>query len=323
MTLSVSRREPPPHSRWGLAFTDAVYRRVLQGSGLVFSAILAAIVVSIALQSRDAFGHFGIGLVTGTTWDPVNVVYGALPFILGTLVTSGIALLFALPIGLATAIVLSEFAPPWIARPLGTIVELLAAVPSVVFGLWGLLVVSQWYRTVVQTDIQRVTGKHFPLFSGVPTGAGALFTGLILAAMILPTLTAVSRDVMAAVPAGQREAALALGATRWQVVRKAVIPAARSGILGATVLALGRALGETIAVTMIIGGGTGLPTSLFAPISTMASIIASEFSEATEPFHASAIAAVALILLTVGILVNVVARLLVRTVDRRAGLLAT
>jgi phosphate transport system permease protein len=323
MALSFTPRQAQPRWRLRLLRSDFFYHRSLQLSGLVFVAILMSIVVSLALQSRDAFGHFGIGIITGTTWDPVNVVYGALPFILGTLLTSGLALLFALPIGLATAIVLAEFAPRWISRPLGTIVELLAAVPSVVFGLWGLLVVSEWYRTSVQTNIQHVVGRNFPLFSGPALGVGALFAGLILAAMILPTLTAVSRDVMVAVPQSQREAALALGATRWQVVRKAVIPAARAGILGAIVLALGRALGETIAVTMIIGGGSSLPKSLFAPISTMASIIASEFNEATEPFHAAAIAAVAVLLLTVGIVVNGIARLLVRTVDRRAGLLAT
>jgi phosphate transport system permease protein len=295
--------------------TDTVYRRSLQVVALLFAALMVAFVVSLILQSRAAFQHFGLGFLVTQTWDPVHGHFGVLTFIVGTLASSAIAIVLAVPIGLGTAIFLVEFAPRMIRAPLSALVELLAAVPSVVYGLWGLLVVAPWVRVVLEPSLQKI-----PILSaitrGPPLGIGLLLGGLILAAMVLPTIAAVSRDVLAAVPAEQREAALAIGATRWQMVRRGMIPAVRTGILGAVTLGLGRALGETMAVTMVIGNDNVLPHSLLAPTQTIASLIANEFAEATEPYHLSSLVAAGVVLLVICVIVNALARLLVWSVGR-------
>lgn len=295
--------------------SERTYRGLLRASGIFFLLLLLAIVVVILQRAWPAFQHFGPSFIWSTTWDPVHSVFGALPFIVGTLITSVVALILALPIGLGTAIYLAEFAPSWLRGPLSTLVELLAAIPSVVYGLWGLLAVAPWVASVLEPGLQKAT-RGFPLFSGTPLGVGLLLASMLLAAMILPTIAAISRDVLVAVSGEQKEAAMALGATHWQMVRAAVLPVATNGILGATTLALGRAVGETMAVTMVIGNRNVIPTSLFGTGNTIASVIANEFTEATAPFQQSSLLALAAILLVISLLVNVAARGLVWSVGR-------
>ncbi len=313
---SVPRSGTATGVRRVLAVSDRTYRGGLGIAATLFVILLIAFVTSLAIKASPAFAHFGIGFITGTTWDPVHAHLGALTFIVGTLETTLIAMVLAVPIGIGTALMLSHLAPLRLRMALGTAVELLAAVPSVVYGLWGLLVVAPWVRVHVDPFIAALFG-HTSIVGGAQLGIGLLLAGIVLFVMVLPTMVAISRDVLAAVPTEVIEAALALGATRWAVLRRVVVPTARTGILGASTLAMGRALGETIAVTMVIGNTDRIPSSLFAPAQTMASVIANEFTEATEPYHLSALIAVAVILLAVAVLVNVVARLLVRSVSRQ------
>lgn len=309
-----------PESGRGRRFVvpDRAYRAILGTAGGLFAALLVAFVVSLALQARPALAHFGFSFLTGSKWDPLHVHLGALPFVVGTLETTAIAMVLAVPIGLGAAITLAYLLPSKLRAPLSVAVELLAAVPSVVYGLWGLLVVAPWVRSYIEPVLGDIGGHSGPV-AGAQIGIGLLLAGLILFVMVLPTMTAISRDVLAAVPTEQIEGAQALGATRWQVLRRVVVPGARSGILGASTLAVGRAMGETIAVTMVIGNTPAFAHSLFSPGATMASVIANEFTEATEPYHLSALFAVSLLLLVVAVVVNVVARLLVRTVGGQRG----
>ena len=294
---------------------------MLAGAGLVFVALLVGFVVDLVVQARPAFAHFGVGFITGTQWNPVTGHYGALPFIVGTLETTLIAMVLAIPIGLGAALALSHLLPPRTRVVLGGAVELLAAIPSVVYGLWGLLVLAPFTRSVIEPAVAFVFGHAGP-GSGAEIGIGLLLAGLILAIMVLPTMVAISRDVLAAVPADQVEGALALGATRGQVLWRVVVPHARAGLLGAVTLATGRALGETIAVTMVIGNTPAFAHSLFDTGATMSSIIANQFTEATEPFHLASLIAIAVLLLVVAALVNVAARLLVRSVGRSRAAIA-
>jgi len=294
---------------------------MLAGAGLVFVALLVGFVVDLVVQARPAFAHFGVGFITGTQWNPVTGHYGALPFIVGTLETTLIAMVLAIPIGLGAALALSHLLPPRTRVVLGGAVELLAAIPSVVYGLWGLLVLAPFTRSVIEPAVAFVSGHAGP-GSGAEIGIGLLLAGLILAIMVLPTMVAISRDVLAAVPADQVEGALALGATRGQVLWRVVVPHARAGLLGAVTLATGRALGETIAVTMVIGNTPAFAHSLFDTGATMSSIIANQFTEATEPFHLASLIAIAVLLLVVTALVNVAARLLVRSVGRSRAAIA-
>ena len=289
---------------------DALFRLLTAALAVGAVATLAAMAIQMTRASAAAFGKFGFGFALGRDWDPVHDSFGALPYIFGTVYSSLLALCIAVPIALGVAIFLAELAPGWLRRPAGFLVELLAAIPSVVYGLWGIFVLTPWLRTTVEPALGKAFGWS-PLFSGAPRGFGMLAGALVLAIMILPTVAAVSREIMHAVPAVQREGALALGATRWEAVRIAVIPHARSGILGEVLLGLGRALGETMAVTMVIGNRADLSLSLFEPGYTMASVIANEFAEASGDLHLSALAAVGLLLFGVTVLLNLGARLLV------------
>jgi phosphate transport system permease protein len=280
----------------------------LLGAGIPVLVLL--IVVKLLEGALPALKRFGPGFLAGTAWDPVRQVFGALPFIYGTLVTSALALLIAGPVALGTAIFLAELAPGWLRGVTSSLVELLAAIPSVVYGLWGIFVLAPFLRTIGEPLLAATLG-FLPLFQGPAYGVGLLAGGLILAIMIIPTIAAVSRDVIRSVPTEQREAMLALGATRWETIRWAVLPMARPGIAGAVLLGLGRALGETMAVTMVIGNRPEIHTSLFAPGYTMAAVIANEFTEATDDLYLSALTAVGFGLLLVTVLVNAVARLLV------------
>jgi phosphate transport system permease protein len=297
---------------------DRLFRTSTGAAAIAVTALIVAIGVMLAVNSGQAFGEFGAGFITGTTWDPVADVYGALPYVVGTLLSSAIALLFAAPIGLLTAIFLAELAPRRVALPLTFLIELLAAIPSVVFGLWGVFVLSPFLGATVEPFLIRTFG-WIPIFAGPSYGIGLFSAGIILAIMILPTIVAITREVISAVPDSQREAMAALGATRWEIVRRAVLPYARSGIVGAIILGLGRALGETMAVTMVIGNGQHIPTRLFDQAQTIASKIATTFNEASIGLQTSSLIALGLILLVITITLNVVARLLVRRVTTEAG----
>jgi phosphate transport system permease protein len=279
---------------------------------------LAAMAIQMTRASALSIERFGLGFLLGSEWDPVRERFGALPFIWGTLVSSLLALAIAVPVSLGVAVYLAELAPRWIRRPLGFVVELLAAIPSVVYGLWGIFVLAPWLRESVEPALARALGV-LPLFRGTPRGIGMLAGGLILAIMILPTIAAVSRDVMRAVPNTLREGALALGATRWETVRAAVLPHARSGIAGAVILGLGRALGETMAVTMVIGNRAEISASLLAPAYTMASVIANEYTEAASDLYLAALSEIGLLLFAVTLLLNILARLLIWRVGRLPG----
>lgn len=312
--LEVSLAPPRPrllsllggNANWG----DVLFRWVTAFFALSVVVVLGAMALEMLRSSHDSLGRFGLGFVTGQVWDPVRQVFGALPFIWGTLVSSLLALGIAVPISLGIAIYLSELAPARLRDLLGFLVELLAAVPSVVYGLWGIFALAPWLRDTVEPLLQKLFG-FLPLFQGPTHGYGMLAGGIILAIMIIPTISSVSREVLRAVPRTLREGAMALGATRWEAVRMAVLPAARSGLIGAAILGLGRALGETMAITMVIGNRAEISASLFAPAYSMASVIANEFTEATEEIYLSALAEIGLLLFVVTVLLNIVARLLV------------
>ena len=296
---------------WG----DFVFHRLTALLAALLIAALTAMAAAMFHGSAESLSKFGFGFITSRIWDPVRDIYGALPFIYGTIASSFLALCFAVPISLGVALFLSELAPAWLRGPVGFLVELLAAVPSVVYGLWGIFVLAPWLRETVEPLLARTLG-FLPFFQGQQRGFGMLAGGIILAIMITPTISSVSREVLRAVPSALREGALGLGATPWEAVRVAVLPYARSGLVGATILGLGRALGETMAITMVIGNRSEMSASLFAPSYTMASVIANEFSEATGSLYLSALAEVGLLLFVVTVLLNIVARLLVWRVGR-------
>ncbi|MHB8905811.1 MAG: phosphate ABC transporter permease subunit PstC [Melioribacteraceae bacterium] len=267
------------------------------------------------LGSKLSIDKFGWSFLVNSTWDPVQEIYGALPIIYGTIVSSLLALIIALPLSIGVAIYLAEVAPPWLEKPLSFLVELLAGIPSVIYGLWGIFVLVPWIRTDVEPYLSDKLG-FLPFFRGAPYGFGLLAAVLILSIMILPIISSISRDVLKSVPRSQREAALALGATRWQST-VIVLKDARSGILGATMLGLGRAIGETMAVTMVIGNRALISPSLFDPSYTMASVIANEFTEATSEMYLSALIQLALVLFVITIIINAFARLLVWSMSRK------
>jgi phosphate transport system permease protein len=298
-----------------LALGDWFFRAVVYGCGLALIAVIALLTLKLIQGAQPSIEEFGFEYLSGRTWDPVDEIFGALPLIYGTLLSSAVGLFLAVPISIGTAIFLAELAPAWLRRPASALIEVIAAIPSVILGLWGLFVLVPFVRVHVQPFL----GDNFgfiPLFDGPRFGIGVLSAGLILAIMVVPIITAVTRDIFLAVPNSQREAMLALGATRWEVISQAVIPYARSGIIGAVILGLGRAMGETMAVTMVIGNGFKISPSLFQPTHTIASAIASEFAEATTELYLAALIEAALVLMVISLIVNILARLLVGTLVR-------
>ncbi len=283
----------------------------------VFVALVAWYVISIAVEAKPAFSTLGFSWIFQKVWNPSHNKYGLLPFILGTIETTAIAMLLAVPIGLGTAIALAHLVPARIRPALSTAVELLAAVPSVVYGLWGLIVLAPLFREHIEPFLTTVFGWT-GLFNGQNYGVGLLLAGVILFVMVLPTMVAISRDVLAVVPTEQVEGAMALGATRWQVLRKVVLPGARTGILGGFTLAMGRALGETVAVALVIGNSPFIADSIKAPTATLASLIVNNFGESTGT-ELSALLGAGLVLLIIGIGVNAIARALVRGTARASG----
>ena len=294
-----------PDRAWAVVLT------VLGAAVLVIAAVIVAELLRVGGPSLAQTGL--LSFVKNSVWDVTRDVYGALPFIYGTLVTSGVALLLALPVSVGLALFLTEMAPPSVRSIVSFPISLLAGIPSVVYGLWGLFVLVPLLRRPVEPLLART---HLPIFTGAPIGLGYLAAGIVLAIMILPTITSIAIEVLRTVPGSLREAALALGATRWEAIRAAVLPYARTGIIGATMLGLGRALGETMAVTMVIGNRPEIAKSLFAPGYTMASVIANEFSEATGDLYLSALVEIGLALFFVTIIVNALARVLVWSVTK-------
>jgi phosphate transport system permease protein len=277
----------------------------------VVVAILAAMIVTLNIDAVPAIKKFGIDFITGRSWNPVTEQFGALPAIYGTIVSSAIGLLIAVPISLGSAIFLVELAPGWIRGPGSFLIEMLAAIPSVIIGLWGMFVMVPPVRDAIAPWLKANLG-FIPLFGGqVLGGLGFLPAGMVLAIMIIPIITAMSRDVMRAVPDSQREALLALGATRWEMIRRTVLPYCRSGLVGAVILGLGRALGETMAVTMVIGNKYDVTASVISPGATISSWIAGQFGEADRNITVASLVALALVLFGVTLAINVIARLLV------------
>lgn len=309
-------RVSPAHDE-APALGDRIYTAAITGFALLIPALLLLIAIAILLAAAPALMHAGLSFITTSTWDVGRGQFGAAPAIYGTLVSSAIALVLATPLALGVAIFLSEIAPAWLRQPVAFLVDLLAAVPSVVYGLWGIFFLVPLLRESVAPFLADTLGLgSTPLFSGPNYGYSMLAAGVILAVMILPYISAVTREVLMAVPRSQRDAALALGATRWEMIKDAVIPYARSGIIGAIILGLGRALGETMAVTMVIGNRPEISASLLSPGYTMASLIANEFTEATNDMHLSALMAVGAVLFATTLIVNAVARWLVWQVGR-------
>lgn len=314
-------RQQAIQSRWSewkrrLQHGDVLYRGLTILGALSVLGIVVAIGYELWVNTPLPREKFGWSFLTSIEWNPVTQEFGALPFIFGTIQTSLMALVFAVPVSLGIAIFLAELAPMWLRQPLGFIIELLAAVPSVVYGLWGLYVYLPVFVRPTAELLNSTLG-FLPLFEGPIYGPSRLAASLVLTIMILPTISAVSRDVLLAIPNSQREAALALGATKWEMIWQVLLPYGLSGILGAIILGLGRALGETIAVTMVIGNNLDLSPSILHPGYTMASIIANEFAEATYDLYIQALIQIALVLFALTLILNSLARLLVWSVARR------
>lgn len=310
-----------PFSRWRRRLSptgntgDAIFRVVIFAMSFVMVLIVGAMIVALASHSMLSIREFGFGFLAGREWNPIKGQFGALAFIYGTIVSSLIALVISVPLSLGIAIFLVEQAPFYVARPVTFLVELLAAIPSVVYGLWGIFVLAPFLRVYIEPALARWFG-WLPLFQGPITGIGLLTGGVILAIMVTPIISAVVRDVLSAVPNTQREAALALGATKWETALVVLVNGA-PGIAGAVILGLGRAIGETMAVTMVIGNRPQISLSLFQPSYTLASVIANEFTEATADVYLSSLVELGLLLFLVAFAVNAIARVLVWRVTRR------
>lgn len=308
-----SQRPTRASSRARLA--EVLFRAVVFACAASVIAILGLIVYELVSQSRLSLAAFGWKFFTGSAWDPVMGEFGALPFIYGTIVSSLLALVIAVPLAIGLAVYTREMCPRALRGSLAFTTDLLAAIPSVIYGLWAIFVLVPLLRVYVQPFLAKYLGWT-GLFEGPPYGIGMLAAGMILAIMIIPTISSITREVMTAVPQHQREATLALGATRWEMIRMGVLRNARAGILGAIILGLGRALGETMAVTMVIGNRPEVSKSLFAPGYTMASVLANEFTEATDDLYLSALVEIGLALFLLTLIVNALARLLVWSVTR-------
>jgi phosphate transport system permease protein len=292
---------------------DLAFRAITGAFALLVVAIVLGIGVELWRQSQLSIQKFGFGFWATSTWDPVSGEFGALPFIWGTLYSSILALILATPVALGIAIYLTELAPAWARQPLAFLTELLAAIPSIVYGLWGIFVLVPWIRSLELLTPAAL--KSVPLFTGPPLGVGMLSAAVILAIMIVPFTSTVAREVLRAVPVAQREAAYALGATRWEAIQAALFYA-RTGIVGAIMLGFGRALGETMAVTMVIGNNPQVSWSVFAPQYTMAAVIANEFTEATEELYLHALVEIGLVLFAITLVVNGLSRLLIWSMTR-------
>ena len=299
---------------------DKFFKGLVIGASVYTLCMVALVFFALADGSLPIFLKEGINFVTGTDWNAVEgrESFGALPYIIGTLVSSTIAMAIAVPISIGIAIFITEMMKNKLGTILSFIVELLAAVPSIIYGLWGLFVFRFWIRDYIEEPLHNTFGG-FPLFAQAPFGLDVFTAGIILAIMIIPIITAVSREVIKAIPHSQKEAAYALGATRWEMVKTAILPASKTGLMGATFLGLGRAIGETMLVTLVIGNAIGLaaiPTSLFSQSQTLSSIIANEFNEASNDLHLSALIGLGLVLFVITIFINVAAIYIISKVSK-------
>jgi phosphate transport system permease protein len=304
------------------ALSDAVFHRLTQGAALIVLLILGGVILSLIDGSLAAFARFGFGFLTNQVWNPVSKKFGALAPIYGTLITSFIAMLIALPLGLGIAVFLTELCPPALRRPIGIAIELLAGIPSIIYGIWGLFIFAPFLQQYVQPVIIEAFGNVpvlSSLFAGPPYGIGILTASLILAIMVLPFVASISRDVFDTVPPMLKESAYGIGCTTWEVVRNVVIPYTRVGVIGGVMLGLGRALGETMAVTFVIGNAHKISPSLFAPGTTISASIANEFTEAVGDLYTSSLIALGLILFVITFIVLAMAKVMLMRLDAQAG----
>jgi phosphate transport system permease protein len=302
--------------------SDRVFRYLTRAAAIGVLVLLSGVIISLIQGSIPALKTFGFGFLYSQRWNPVTDTFGALPAIYGTLLTSFIAMLIAVPVGLMIAFFLTELCPQWLRRPIGIAIELLAGIPSIIYGIWGLFIFAPFLQATLQPFLINTLGDVpliGSLFSGPPYGIGMLTAGLILAIMVLPFVTSISRDVFEAVPSVLKEAAYGLGCTRWEVVRNVVLPYARVGVIGGLMLGLGRALGETMAVTFVIGNAHRISASVLAPGTTISATIANEFTEAVGDLYTSALIALGLILFVITFIVLAAARYMLLRIERRIG----
>jgi phosphate transport system permease protein len=305
-----------------LSLGDATFRHLTRAAAAGVLVLLSGVIVSLVEGSLPAFKAFGFGFLIGERWNPVTEKFGALPAIYGTVITALIAMLIAVPVGLMIAFFLTELCPQWLRRPVGIAIELLAGIPSIIYGIWGLFIFAPFLQETLQPFLIHTLGNVpiiAPLFAGPPYGIGILTAGLILAIMVLPFITSISRDVFESVPAVLKEAAYGVGCTTWEVVRYVVLPYSRDGVIGAVMLALGRALGETMAVTFVIGNAHRIPASLLAPGTTISATIANEFTEAVGDLYTSALIAQGLILFGITFIVLAAARYMLMRIRQRVA----
>ena len=301
---------------------DIAFRYLTCAAAICVLLLLSGVIVSLVQGSYLALSTFGFTFLVTDVWNPVTEKFGALAPIYGTLVTALIAMLIAVPVGLMIAFFLTELCPQWLRRPIGIAIELLAGIPSIIYGIWGLFVFAPFLQQTLQPFLIKTLGNTpviAPLFAGPPYGIGMLTAGLILAVMVLPFVTSISRDVFDAVPPVLKEAAYGVGCTTWEVVRYVVLPYARVGVIGGVMLGLGRALGETMAVTFVIGNAHRVSASLLAPATTIAASIANEFTEAETPLYSSSLIALGLILFVITFIVLAAARYMLLRIERRIG----
>jgi phosphate transport system permease protein len=319
--VDVGNLSRPPMLR-NNALMDAIFRNVTRFFAFLVFSLLAAILVSLAIGSAPSLQKFGFGFLFNDNWDPVKEDFGALVPIVGTLVTSGIALAIAIPVSFGIALFLTELSPVWLRRPLGTAIEMLAAIPSIIYGMWGLFVFAPIFQKYVEPAMAKTLG-NIPvvkgLFSGPPMGIGMLTAGIILSVMVIPFITAVMRDVFELVPPMLKESAYGLGSTTWEVVWRVVLPFTKVGVIGGIMLGLGRALGETMAVTFVIGNAHDLSLSLFMPGNSIASALANEFTEAVGDLYTSSLIELGLILFLITTIVLAFSKLLLMQLAKREG----
>ena len=305
-----------------LRLGDNVFRHLTRTAAIGVLLLLSGVIISLIDGSIPAFRTFGFGFLTSERWNPVTDNFGALPAIYGTIVTSFIAMLIAVPIGLMIAFFLTELCPPWLRRPIGIAIELLAGIPSIIYGIWGLFIFAPFLQATLEPFLINTLGNVpgiAPLFAGPPYGIGMLTSGLILAIMVLPFVTSITRDVFEAVPGVLKEAAYGLGCTTWEVVRNVTLPYARVGVIGGVMLGLGRALGETMAVTFVIGNAHRISASILAPGTTISATIANEFTEAVGDLYTSSLIALGLLLFVITFIVLAIARYMLMRIERRIG----
>jgi len=305
-----------------LRLGDTVFRHLTRTAAIGVLLLLSGVIISLIDGSIPAFRTFGFGFLTSERWNSVTDNFGALPAIYGTIVTSFIAMLIAVPIGLMIAFFLTELCPPWLRRPIGIAIELLAGIPSIIYGIWGLFIFAPFLQATLEPFLINTLGNVpgiAPLFAGPPYGIGMLTSGLILAIMVLPFVTSITRDVFEAVPGVLKEAAYGLGCTTWEVVRNVTLPYARVGVIGGVMLALGRALGETMAVTFVIGNAHRISASILAPGTTISATIANEFTAAVGDLYTSSLIALGLLLFVITFIVLAIARYMLMRIERRIG----